>query len=181
MFGIIKAAAKAVVGKAGDTLVAGLVKLTGSLNELSAASPDLERVGYCVAEIELVGALPPRLVVHLTRGAHTHPEAFQAVLASHTGNKTIRAVVALLQQAERVARKIELKGRRCTGLVVELGLPPCVRLRYTPCEETGALCERGRVGGASCQPPLALTGEEQQGLGAGPEKQAMLEGSASQS
>jgi hypothetical protein len=130
MFGKIKATAKAVAGRTGDVLAAGFEKLKGPVDELSAASPDLEQVGYQVAEIELECGLIPRVIVHLSRQFDAGPEAFQAALASHAGNRTFCSLVRLLRQAERVVGKVQFRGRRCTGLAVELGIPPCVRLRY---------------------------------------------------
>jgi hypothetical protein len=77
MLGKIKGAAKAVASVAGGTLGAGFEMLKAPLEELSAASPELERIGYRVREIELVCALLPRIVVHLSREATVHDEPFQ--------------------------------------------------------------------------------------------------------
>ena len=134
----IKDAAKAVASAAGETVGAGFEKLKGPLDELSAASPELERIGYRIREIELVCALLPRIVVYLTRECAVSEDVYQAVLAAHPENKTFRTIAGLLRQADRLLGKVELKGRRCTGLAVELGLPPCLRLMYTSDEPRGA-------------------------------------------
>jgi hypothetical protein len=138
MFGKIKGAARAVAGVAGDTLGAGLEKLKGPLDELSAASPAFERIGYRIREIELVCALLPRIVVYLDREASVNEDVFGAVLAAHTDNQTFRTVAGLLRQADRLLDRVEIKGRRCTGLAVELGVPPCIRLMYHTTREGGA-------------------------------------------
>jgi hypothetical protein len=131
MFGKIKSAVQAVAGAASDAVGAGFEKLKAPLDELSAVSPELERVGYTVREIELVAALLPRIVIHFTRGTPAGEEAYQALLANHPNNGTLGTVVGLLRQADRLLVKVELKGRRCTGLAVELGIPPCLRMMYT--------------------------------------------------
>jgi hypothetical protein len=134
MFRKIRDAAWVAAGLAGETFAAGAEKLKGSVGELSAAGPELERVGYLLGDIELVCTIPPRLVVHLTRVAAVGDEAFQAVLADHPDGRTFRTLVGLLRQANRILGRVEPRGRRCTGLAVELGLPPAVRLIYAPVE-----------------------------------------------
>src|SRR5262249_919859 len=77
MVGKIKAAAKAVTDLAGDTLAAGLGQVEASLEELSAASPDLEELGYQLGQIELACTLPPRLIIYLARHGKASKEAYQ--------------------------------------------------------------------------------------------------------
>jgi hypothetical protein len=149
MFGKIKDAARVVASVAGETIGAGFETLKGPLDELSAASPDLERIGYRVKEIELVCSLLPRIVVYLARDGAVSEETVQAVLAAHPGNRTFSTLVGLLRQADRLLDRVKLKGRRCTGLAVELGVPPCVRVMYTaadtaavPASGSGQVAER---------------------------------------
>jgi hypothetical protein len=132
MLGKIKSAARAVADYAGDALGAGVEKLKASLDELSAASGDLEQLGYRVGSIELACTLPPRLILFLSRQGTATPEAYQAILAKHAENKTLRTVIGLLQLADRLAEQVKMQGRRCSQLAVELGLPPSVRLIYEP-------------------------------------------------
>ena len=146
MLGKIKAAAQAVADLGNDTLAAAFTTLKGPLDELSAASGDLEQLGYRLREIELVCTLLPRIVVYLTREFAAREEAFQAVLANHANHRTVRTVVGLLQQTDRLLGKMELTGRRCTALAIELGVPPSVRLIYTAGEqqrETAEGTEKG--------------------------------------
>ncbi len=143
MFAKIKDAARAVASVAGDSLGAGLEKLKGPLDELSAASPAFERIGFRIREIELVCSLLPRIVVYLDREASVSEDVYQAVLAAHPDNQTFRSVAGLLRQADRLLDKVEIKGRRCTGLAVELGVPPCLRLMYHTVREGGTADARG--------------------------------------
>jgi hypothetical protein len=128
----LKSAAMAVSNLAGDALTAGVEKLKGSLDELSAASGDLEQVGYRIGQIELVASIPPRIVLFLTRLGTGTTEAYQAILARHANNTTLRTVVSMLQLGDKLIERVPLKGRRCTQLVVELSVPPTVRLVYDP-------------------------------------------------
>ena len=141
----IKSAARAVTDKVGDFVGAGWDRLKAQVDELAAASPALEQVGYRVGEIELELAFPPRLIVHLSRFADAHDEAFQAVLANHSGNATFCAVVRLLRQTNRMLGKVQIKGRRLREVEVSLGLPPAVRVKY-------ASPEAARAGDESTSP-----------------------------
>src|SRR5262245_63725300 len=124
MLGKIKAAAKAVTDLAGDALTAGLGQVEASLAELSAASGDLEQLGYRLGQIELACTLPPRLIIYLARHGKAGKEAYQAVLAKHAEHTTVRTVVSMLQTADRLAEQIKWGDRRCSGLAIELGIPP---------------------------------------------------------
>jgi hypothetical protein len=130
MLGRIKDAARAVAGMAGDTLGAGFDKLRGPLDDLSAASHEFERIGYRLQEIEVVCTLLPRIVVYLSREASVNEDVFGAVLAAQAENQTFQTVAGLLRHVDRLLDRVKVKGRRCTGLAVELGVPPCLRLMY---------------------------------------------------
>jgi hypothetical protein len=132
MFGHFKKAARAVKDKVGDLLGAGFDKLKAPLEELSASSGELEKVGYRVGEIELECSLPPRIILHLIRQADATDEAFQAVLANQAGNRTFCTLVGLLRQTNRMLTTVSLKGRRLHEVEVGLGLIPSVRLKYAP-------------------------------------------------
>ncbi|MFL6111156.1 MAG: hypothetical protein ACJ786_07380 [Catenulispora sp.] len=145
--------ARAVADRAGGALAAGAETLKGSVGELTAAGPDLERVGYRLGDVELVVTIVPRLVVYLTRVAAVGDEAFQAVLADHPNERTFRTLVGLLRQANRILGRVELRGRRCTGLTVELGVPPAIRLVYAATEPGPAAPPADARPGA--EPPAA--------------------------
>src|SRR5262249_19089888 len=127
--GATSAAAGAVAGAAGDLLNAGIDKLKGWVDDIAAASPHLQAVGYRVADLQLELSLAPRVIVELVKEAEASDEAFQAVLANHPDNKTLRTLVRMVQQANRVDRRVQPKGRRFRSLEVELGLPPAARMR----------------------------------------------------
>jgi hypothetical protein len=162
MFRKIKSAARAVAGKAGDTLSAGFDKLKGPLDELSVAAPEFERIGYRVREIEVVCTLLPRLVVYLTREAAVNEDAYGAVLAAQANNQTFQTVAGLLRQADRLLDRVKLKGRRCTALAVELGVPPSLRLIYG-CPDTRAVvpgAPEAAVPASSPAPAVEPDGQE---------------------
>jgi hypothetical protein len=138
------AAASAVGNAVGGIFGAGVDKLAGWVDDISAASPHLQAVGYRVGDLRLELSLTPRVIVELVKEADVHDEAFQAVLANHAGNKTLYTLVKMIQQARRVEAKIRLKEHRFVALEVELGLPPAVRMRYAegprpvaPMDQTG--------------------------------------------
>jgi hypothetical protein len=124
------AAASAMGNAVSGILGAGVDKLTGWVDDIAAASPHLQAVGYRVGNLKLELSLTPRVIVELVKEADVPDEAFQAVLANHPGNKTLRTLVKMIQQARRVEAKIRLTGHRFVALEVELGLPPAVRMRY---------------------------------------------------
>jgi hypothetical protein len=124
------AAASAVGNAVSGVFGAGVDKLAGWVDDIAAASPHLQSVGYRVGNLQLELSLTPRVIVELIKEADVHDEAFQAVLANHPTNKTLRTLVKMIQQARRVEKKIHLTGHRFAALEVELGLPPAVRMRY---------------------------------------------------
>ena len=134
MFNKIKDAAGTAASTVGNAvsglLGAGVDKLAAWVDDISAASPHLQAVGYRVGNVQLELSLTPRVIVELIKEAEVHDEAFQAVLANHTGNKTLCTLVKMIQQARRVEARIRLTGHRFQALEVELGLPPAMRMRY---------------------------------------------------
>jgi hypothetical protein len=140
------AAASAVGNAVSGIFGSGVDKLAEWVDDISAASPHLRAVGYRVGDLKLELSLTPRVVVELIKEADVHDEAFQAVLANHSGNKTLYTLVKMIQQARRVEAKIRLKEHRFVALEVELGLPPAVRMRYAEAPRPGAEAEQAGQG-----------------------------------
>lgn len=128
----LKSAARSVAGLAGDTLSAGMEHLKESLVELSAASEDLEQLGYQLGQIEVSCSIPPRLIVFMARQGKASAEAYQAMLAKHEKRTTVKTVIHLLQMGDKLVEQVKIPGRSCTYLGLELGIPPSVRLIYDP-------------------------------------------------
>ena len=51
----------------------------------------------------------------------------------------MRTVVGLLRQTEKVIAKFDLQRQHCTGLALELGVPPRMRLLYTDKDKPSTL------------------------------------------
>jgi hypothetical protein len=166
--GAAGAAAGAVAGAAGDLFSAGIDKLKECLDEIAAASPHLQGVGYRVADLQLELSLSPRVIVELVKEAEVADEAFQAVLANHPDKKTLRTLVRMAQQANRVDRRVRPRGRRFRSLEVELGLPPAARMRYVDCPEGPAPADRAAPPEAGAPPGPAPAGPEPDRGGAPP-------------
>jgi hypothetical protein len=159
--GAAGAAAGAVAGVAGDLLGAGIDTLKGWVDDIAAASPHLKAVGYEVADLKLELSLSPRVIVELVREAEAGDEAFQAVLANHPDNKTLRTLVRMVQQANRVDRRVRPQGRRFRSLEVELGLPPVARMRYVDCPEESRSADSPAPAEVAAPPGQAPAGPEQ--------------------
>jgi hypothetical protein len=110
----------------------GLDKVKVSVDEVVAAGSALEELGYRSDAVELCCALSPSVTVFLTRLRSPSDEAFQGILARPSTSATLRTVVNLLQQTEKIIAKFDLRRQSCTSLALELGVPPRVRLIYTP-------------------------------------------------
>lgn len=141
MLGTLKSAAESVSDALQGMASAGLDKLKLSVDAFVAASPELEEIGYRVNAIELCCALSPCITVFLDRQKAPHDEAFEGLLARHTDNVTLRTVVSLLRQTEKIIAKFDLQKQRCTSLALELGVPPRMRLLYTEKVKTTPLLE----------------------------------------
>ena len=137
VFDTVKAAAGVVTGKAGDVLNYGIDKLKSVLEEIAAASPALQKVGYRVTDLELELALSPKVIVHLVREAEVGDEAFEACLAAHAGSKAFCTLVRLLRQANHIQARIQPRDRVFKGLEVSLGIPPSFRMKYGECSPVG--------------------------------------------
>ena len=135
MLGTLKSAAQSVSDAIQGMASAGLDKLKTSVDAFIAASPELEEIGYRVSAIELCCALSPCITVFLDRQKAPSDEAFEGLLARHTDNVTLRTVVGLLRQTEKVIAKFDLQRQHCTSLALELGVPPRMRLLYTDKEK----------------------------------------------
>lgn len=130
MFGTIKSAAQSVADAIQGGMAAGLDKVKTSLEEFAAASPELEEIGYRVCATELCCALVPYVTVFLVRERAPTEEGFDALLARRSSN-TVRSVVTLLRQTEKIIATFDLRGQKCSNLALELGIPPRIRLVYT--------------------------------------------------
>jgi hypothetical protein len=150
MLNKIKDVAGAAASAVGNTLSgifgAGVDKVAGWVDDISAASPHLRAIGYRVRNLQLELSLTPRVIVELVKEAEVPDEAFQAVLANHAGNKTLVTLVKMIQQARRAEAKIRLTGHRYVALEVELGLPPAVRMKYAEALKPVPPVEQGGPG-----------------------------------
>jgi hypothetical protein len=140
MLGTIKSAAQSVAGALSGALAAGLDKVKTTVEEFAAASPELEEIGYRVCATELCCALVPYVTVFLVRERAPTEEGFEALLARQSSNATVRTVVTLLRQTEKMIATFDLRGQKCSNLALELGIPPRIRLVYTD-KERPASCE----------------------------------------
>ena len=131
MFSTIKSATKSVADALQGMMSAGLDKVKVSVEEFADASAALEEIGYRSDAVELCCALSPSVTVFLTRLRAPSDEAFQGILARPATSTTLRTVVGLLRQTEKVIAKFDLRRQQCTSLALELGVPPRVRLIYT--------------------------------------------------
>jgi len=131
MLGALKSAAQTVADGMQSLASAGLGKAKACVEEVAAIAPDLAEIGYHVTSIELGCALSPTVTLYLNRTAAPPDEAFDALLARRTSSSTLRTLVTLLRQTEKIIAKFDLRDRRCASLAVELGIPPRVRLIYT--------------------------------------------------
>ena len=140
MLGTLKSAAQSFADTVSGALSAGLDKVKASVEEFAAASPELEEIGYRVCATELCCALVPYVTVFLVRERAPSEEGFQALLARQSSNATLRTVVTLLRQTEKIIATFDLRGQRCSTVALELGIPPRVRLVYTDKDRPGT-CE----------------------------------------
>jgi hypothetical protein len=62
------------------------------------------------------------------------------VLLARRSSNTVKTVVTLLRQTEKIIATFDLRGQKCSNLALELGIPPRIRLVYTD-KERPASCE----------------------------------------
>lgn len=126
----VKEAASSIAGKAGELTGAGLDKLKQTVDEIMDSSAKLEAIGYRLTDVELMITLVPRAILHLVKEFDATEEAYIGLLRENASSKTLCTVVKLLKQVDYVKSKVPVKGRRFKELIVDLGVPPAVSLKY---------------------------------------------------
>jgi hypothetical protein len=126
----VKGAANTIASSTIDACGAGLDSARKTLDEISAASADLEALGYTVRDIEVSVSVPPAVTVFLTRTGEPTEEAFTAALANRSGQSTAWLLIKLTQQADRWSNSLRMGGRRCREIAIDLGIRPAVRLMF---------------------------------------------------
>jgi hypothetical protein len=130
LFNRAKTAADSITGKVGSLAGAGLDKLKKTVDDIMDAAPKLQTIGYRLAEVELMMSLIPRVILRLDKEFDAPDEAFTGLLRENAGNRTFCTVIKMLQQVDFVKTRIPIKGREFRELIVDLGIPPAVSLRY---------------------------------------------------
>jgi hypothetical protein len=123
-------AAASLAGKAGDLTGAGLDKLKQTVDDIMDGSAKLRAVGYRLTDVELMMSLLPRAILRLVKEFDATDEAFTGALRDNAGNKTLCTVLKMLQQVDYVKNRVPVKGRVFKELIIDLGVPPAVSLRY---------------------------------------------------
>jgi hypothetical protein len=145
---------KGKAGEVADDLVSAAVqKLKDIIDEVHSFAPHLKEVGYQLGRLDVEFSLSPRVILHLDREFEATEEQFAALLANHPGRRTMSLVVKALQQANQLQARLGLQASRFTGLELEVGLPPVVRMKYV--EQGPAVTGRdpgGEQGGAAPLP-----------------------------
>lgn len=126
----VKEAASSIAGKAGELTNAGLDRLKQTVDEIMDSSAKLEAIGYRLTDVELMITLVPRAIIHLIKEFDASEEAYIGALRDNAANKTLCTVVKMLQQVDYVKSKVPVKGRRFKELIIDLGVPPAVSLKY---------------------------------------------------
>jgi len=130
VFDPIKNVVGGITGFAGDMYEAAVQKLQDRVAEVYAAAPVMREVGYRLVTVDVEMSLSPRIILHMVREFVAHEEQFQAAFANHRDSKTIWSVLKGLQQANALAPRLAPANRPLTGLELEVGLPPILRLKY---------------------------------------------------
>src|SRR5262245_23049537 len=131
MLSKLKAAAQGVAGLANDVAAKSVETLSRPLEELASSGPAFERIGYRLGEIQVHCSLLPRLCVRFARLRRATEEEHQAAMADNANNSTFRTVAALLRQADGVLERFRLAGRPCSGVEIDLGVPPTFKLIFS--------------------------------------------------
>jgi hypothetical protein len=130
LFNKVKDGAGLLASQAAELCGVGMDAARGILEDVAAASGDLEELGYEVRDIEVTVSVPPSVTVYLIRHGEPTDDAFGAALARRAGQRSAWLLLKMVQQGNSWSTSLKFGGRRCRQLAVDLGLRPAVRLMF---------------------------------------------------
>jgi hypothetical protein len=130
VFNKVKDGAGFIASQAAELCGVGMDAARGILEDVAAASGDLEALGYEVRDIEVTVSVPPSVTVFLTRHGDPTDDAFGAALARRSGQRSAWLLLKMVQQGNAWSTSLRFGGRRCRQFAVDLGLRPAVRLMF---------------------------------------------------
>jgi hypothetical protein len=111
---------------------AGIAKLNETLADFSAALPVLREAGYTPDDVEVDLGIPPKVVAKFSGAGSVPDEKIEALLEKNSERSLAVLLVKSVQQATRLQSKLNIKGMKPRGLLVEVGFTPKIVVKFVP-------------------------------------------------
>jgi hypothetical protein len=116
------------VGDIGGLGADSMKSLAGDVNRLL---PMIRQAGYYVTAVDVDAALPPKVVVHCRMESEVPVEDRTKLIESLADSRISAFAVKALFQVSDLQKVLSLGALRPSDIVLELGLNPAVRIRYS--------------------------------------------------
>src|SRR5215831_1361548 len=126
----VKDTFSAAAEKVTDLKDAGAEKVSGYLNELSNGLPIIEAAGFNIDSINIEMGLPPLIFIVFDKTNEVKAGFIEELIEQHKDKKILTAVLKALEGANYIQQKITLNKFIFSGVIVKLGIPPSVTLKY---------------------------------------------------
>jgi hypothetical protein len=110
---------------------AGSAKLLETLDDFNNSLPILREAGFSLMAIELGMGIPPSLVAEFHPSQEASTANVERLLAQHADKKLTVVLIKALHNAWQVQSKIAIGGLTPTEILVEVGLIPSVKVKFT--------------------------------------------------
>jgi len=129
----IEAQASATTEKIKQVSSDATMAVTGKVQELvrdfNAAIPTMKALGFSVSSFTIGVGLIPEIDATLTGSVKAlDPQEIQKLIAEHSDNKSLKAVLEALQMASKFKEQLTEMGIQGVEIDIKLGLPPLVSI-----------------------------------------------------
>lgn len=107
-------------------------KIQSYMIELSALIPAIIEIGYRVDTVEIEIGMPPKIIPSFSKIEDVAEENMQNTLNKYSDKKISTLILSSLIKANKMQNAIHINNLIFTGISLEVGIIPTVRLKFIP-------------------------------------------------
>ena len=118
------------LGKMSDLKDIGSEKINQLLEDFESAKPHLKKAGFTLDELSVDIGINPVVTPHF-KCEEVKQEAIDQALSEIESNKIGKNILIMLIKASKMQQKIKMEHMFFSGVEVEVGVIPKVKIKYT--------------------------------------------------
>jgi len=106
-------------------------KISAYLEDIKIITPIMNKLGYEINDVEVELALIPKIIPHFNRHTIVKIEIQEKIIEYCKEKEIPTLILSTLVEASKIQNKMSFSKLKFTGIEMELGLIPSVKMKFT--------------------------------------------------